>query len=95
MALTDANHRIATPEIAERLNLLNLTIHDHVKLLGLISQLDIWVPHVCIKRNLFCRIDVYDFLLKREENYPFLERIITGDEKWVIYKNFKCKRSLQ
>ncbi|GFW66536.1 histone-lysine N-methyltransferase SETMAR [Trichonephila clavipes] len=25
-------------------------------------------------------------LLKRHENDPFLKRIITGDEKWVVYK---------
>ncbi|GFW46848.1 histone-lysine N-methyltransferase SETMAR [Trichonephila clavipes] len=32
-------------------------------------------------------------LLKRHENYPFLKRIITGDEKWVVYNNVKRKRS--
>ncbi|GFX68842.1 ATP-dependent DNA helicase [Trichonephila clavipes] len=31
-------------------------------------------------------------LLKRHENDPFLKRIITGDEKWVVY-NVKRKRS--
>ncbi|GFV66223.1 histone-lysine N-methyltransferase SETMAR [Trichonephila clavipes] len=28
-------------------------------------------------------------LLKRHENDPFLKRIITGDEKWVVYNNVK------
>ncbi|GFU27080.1 retrovirus-related Pol polyprotein from transposon opus [Trichonephila clavipes] len=32
-------------------------------------------------------------LLKRHENDPFLKRIITGDEKWVVYNNVKRKRS--
>ncbi|GFX81750.1 histone-lysine N-methyltransferase SETMAR [Trichonephila clavipes] len=32
-------------------------------------------------------------LLKRHENYPFLKRIITGDEKWVVYNNVKRTRS--
>jgi len=33
-----------------------------------------------------------DLLLKRQENDPFLKRIITGDEKWVVYNNVKRKR---
>ncbi|GFW15923.1 histone-lysine N-methyltransferase SETMAR [Trichonephila clavipes] len=32
-------------------------------------------------------------LLKRHEKYPFLKRIITGDEKWDAYNNVKRKRS--
>jgi len=92
-ALIDANRRITTREIAERLNLSNSTVHDHLKRLGLISKLDIWVPHVLSERNLCRRIDVCDLRLKRQENDPFLKRIITGDEKWVVYNNVKRKRS--
>lgn len=92
-ALIDANRRITIREIAERLNLSNSTVHDHVKRLGLISKLDIWVPHVLTERNLCSRINVCDSLLKRQENDPFLKRIITGDEKWVVYNNVKRKRS--
>ena len=32
-------------------------------------------------------------LLKRNETDPFLKRIITGDEKWVVYDNGVRKRS--
>ena len=31
-------------------------------------------------------------LKKRNENDPFLKRLITGDEKWVVYNNIKWKR---
>lgn len=92
-ALVDANRRVTTREIAERLNLSNSTVHDHLKGLGLVSKLDIWVPHILTERNLLRRIDVCDSLLKRLENDPFLKRIITGDEKWVVYNNVKRKRS--
>jgi len=40
-ALIDANRRITICEIAERLNLSNSIVHDHLKRLGLISKLDI------------------------------------------------------
>ncbi|GFU84720.1 histone-lysine N-methyltransferase SETMAR [Trichonephila clavipes] len=80
-ALVDANRRITTREIELRLNLSNSTVYDHLKGLGLSSKLDVWVPLVLTERNLCCRIDVCDSLLKRHENDPFLKRIITGDEK--------------
>ena len=92
-ALVDANRRITTREIAERLNLSNSTVHNHLKRIGLISKLDIWVPHALTERNLCRRVDVCDLLLKRQENDPFLKRIITGDEKWIVYNNVKRKRS--
>ncbi|GFX71697.1 histone-lysine N-methyltransferase SETMAR [Trichonephila clavipes] len=56
-------------------------VYDHLKGLELSSKLDVWVPHVLTERNLCRRIDVCDSLLKRHENYPFLKRNITGDEK--------------
>ncbi|XP_046819198.1 histone-lysine N-methyltransferase SETMAR-like [Vespa crabro] len=79
-ALVDANRRITTPVRS-------------VRGLGLTSKLDIWVPHVLTERNLCRRVDVCDSLLKRHENDPFLKRIITGDEKWIVYNNVKRKRS--
>ena len=39
------------------------------------------------------RISVSDSLLKRNENDPFLKRLITGDEKWILYNNVQRKRS--
>ncbi|GFW13806.1 histone-lysine N-methyltransferase SETMAR [Trichonephila clavipes] len=80
-ALVDANWRITTREIGLRLNLSNSTVYDYLKGLGLSSKLDVWVPHVLTERHLCRHIDVCDSLLKRHENYPFLKRIITGDEK--------------
>ena len=39
------------------------------------------------------RISICDSLLKRNETDPFLKRIITSDEKWVVYDNVVRKRS--
>ena len=38
-------------------------------------------------------INICDSFLKREENGPILKRIITRDEKWIVYNNVKRKRS--
>ena len=42
--------------------------------------------------QLIKRIPICDSLLKRYKTDPFLKRIITGDEKWVIYDNVVQKR---
>ena len=33
------------------------------------------------------RVSICESLLKRNEIKPFLKRIITGDEKWMMYDN--------
>ena len=40
------------------------------------------------------RINACDLHLKRNEFDPLLKRIITGDEKWIVYNNVVRKRSL-
>ena len=40
-SLVDANRRITTRQIVERLNLSNATVHKHMKRLGFISKHDI------------------------------------------------------
>ncbi|GFW80326.1 histone-lysine N-methyltransferase SETMAR [Trichonephila clavipes] len=65
-------------------------LKDHLKVP---SKLNIWVPHALTEKHLCRRVNVCDLLLKRQGNDPFLKRIITGEEKWVVYNNVKCKRS--
>jgi len=38
------------------------------------------------------RMSVCEQLIKPEENDPFLKRMITGDEKWIVY-NVSRKKS--
>ena len=39
------------------------------------------------------RVSICDLHLKRNEDDPFLKRIVTGDEKWIVYNNATRKRS--
>ena len=39
------------------------------------------------KKNFLDGISTCDFLLKCNENAPFLKQIVTGDEKWILYNN--------
>lgn len=58
MALIDANHRITTREIAERLDLSNSSPRSHFKGLGLTSKLDMRVSHFVTERNLCRHVEV-------------------------------------
>ena len=61
--------------------------------LGLVKKLNFWIPHELRKIDLTKRIDACDLHLKRNEFDPFMKRIITGDEKWIVYNNVVRKRS--
>ena len=90
-SLIDASRRITTREIAERLHLSNATVHKHTKRLGFISKLEICLPRVLTEENLLRRINDCNTLIRRQRNDPLLKRIVTGDEKWLVYNNVKRK----
>ena len=79
--------------MAEKLNISHTCVKRHLKQLGYVNKLDIWVPHELNKIKLTKRISICDSLLKRNKTDPFLKRIITGDEKWVAYDNVVRKIS--
>ena len=81
-----------TREITEKLNISHTCVERHLKQLGYVNKLDIWVPHKMNEIQLTKRISICDSLLKRNETDPFLKRIITGNEKWVVYDNVVRKR---
>ncbi|KAK2580003.1 hypothetical protein KPH14_010768 [Odynerus spinipes] len=92
-AIIESNRHITVREIAKRLNVSHPTIENHIRCLGLVKKLDIWVPHELKEIHLTQRINICDTHFKRNAIDPFLKRIITGDEKWVVYNNINRKRS--
>ena len=91
-AMIENNRCSTTREIAEKLNIPHTCVERHLKQLGYVNKLDIWVPHKLNEIQLTRRISNCDSLLKRNETDRFLKRIITGDEKWVVYDNVVRKR---
>ncbi|PIO71063.1 hypothetical protein TELCIR_07048 [Teladorsagia circumcincta] len=89
----ETNRHITTREIGERLDVSKSTIHEHLMELGFVERLDVWVPHKLSERNLMDPVSVCDSLLKRNENEPFPKRMVTGDEKWIVYNDVERKRS--
>ena len=69
------------------------TISRHLKLLGKVEKMDKWVPQEQNKNHNHKRFEISSSLFLRNQNDPFLNRIITCDEKWILCDN--RKRSAQ
>ena len=63
--MIENNQRSTTPEIAEKLNVSHTCVERHLKQLGYVNKLDIWVPHRLNEIQLTKRISICDSLLKR------------------------------
>ena len=86
-AMIENNQRSTTREIAEKLNISHTCVERHLKQLVHVNKLNIWVPHKLNETQLTKRISICDSLLKRNETHPFFKRIITANEKCVVYDN--------
>ncbi|XP_017765117.1 PREDICTED: histone-lysine N-methyltransferase SETMAR-like [Eufriesea mexicana] len=93
MEIVESDRHASTYSITQELKISQKTVWNHLHKAGLKKKLDVWVPHELTQKNLLERIDACDSLLKRNEIDPFLKRMVTGDEKWVIYENNGRKRS--
>ena len=92
-AMIENNRRSTTRQIAEKLNISHACVERHLKQLGYVNMLVIWISHKLNEIQLTKRISSCDSLLKRNETNPFLKRIITSDEKWIVYDNVVRKTS--
>ncbi len=91
-ALLDADPRQTTRELAEQLNCHHSTVECHLHALGKAHKYGRLVPHQLSKDNLVQPASICASLLFRQKHEPFLDRIITGDEKWVCYINVRRRR---
>ena len=94
-AIIESNGHITVREIAKQLNVSHTTIVNRtcIRRLELVKKLDIWVPHELKEILLTQRINICDTYFKRNAIDPFLKRIMTDDEKWIVYNNVNRKRS--
>ena len=53
--------------------------------IGKTKKLDKWVPHELNDNQKKRRYEVSFSLLLRNKNDPFLNQVVTCDEKWVLY----------
>lgn len=84
-AIIDSDRHSTTREIAKKLNVSHTCIQKKLKQLGYVKKLNLWIPHQ-LKEIHSQRISFCNLLLKRNETDPFLKRLITGDEKCIVYR---------
>ncbi|KAF7493633.1 Histone-lysine N-methyltransferase SETMAR [Sarcoptes scabiei] len=80
--------------IAKSLKIDQSTVQGCLQKFGLKKRYDVWLPEELTQKNLLDRINVCDWLLKRCQYDLFLQRMVTGDVKFITYENVNRKRSL-
>lgn len=85
--------RQSVSDIALKMHVSKSTAFEHLKSIGKVKKMDKWVPHDLTEIHMKTRLEIATSLLRRHSTDPFLDRIITCDEKWIVYDN--RKRSAQ
>lgn len=89
--LVESNPRLTSREMAVTLGCDQSTIVRHLHTLGKVPKLGCWVPHVLTERDRTQRSEVCTFLLSYHRTSAWLDSVLTGDEKWVLYVNVTRK----
>jgi histone-lysine N-methyltransferase SETMAR len=85
--------RTTVRQLAATFNVSNQTISKHLNTIGKKKKLDKWVPHDLTEDQKLRRMEACIQHLQKNKIEPFINRIITCDEKWILYDN--RKRSAQ
>ena len=92
LILVEENSRYSSRDLAILFGVSHNAICEHLVAIGKSYRSGEWVPHELTNQQMANRVWICDHLLKRLKNEPFLERIVTGDEKWCLYVNVTKKR---
>jgi len=76
-------------ELALIFNVTHKTIANHLHCMGKVWKHDRWVPYKLSDKNKCQRLTICTSLVLRNHSDPFLNRIITSDEKWITYDNIR------
>ncbi|XP_020141355.2 histone-lysine N-methyltransferase SETMAR-like [Microcebus murinus] len=86
-AIIEADPLKTTREVAEKLNVNHSTVVRHLKQIGKVKKLGKWVPRELTENQKNRRFQVSSALIVRNNKEPFLDRIVTWEEKWILYDN--------
>ena len=92
LSVVEANPCQTIEELLDKLNSPWSTVQEHLKQIGKVNREGVWVPHSLSEENKANRSITCNLLLQRHKAEPLFDRVVTGDEKWVLYDNPKCKR---
>jgi len=92
-ALLDTNSTQTEKELAEQLGVTQQAISVRLYTMGKVQKEDRWIPHELSEDNKNQRRDTALTLLSKFRQKYFLQNIITGDEKWILYDNPRHRKS--
>ncbi len=93
MAILDEDSCQTQQEMANTLGTAQQTISDRLRAMGMVQKKGNWLPYELKPRDIEKRFCISEQLLQRQRRKGFLDRIVTGDEKWIHYDNVKCRNS--
>ena len=77
-------------ELAESLGVNDRTVSKRLEALGNTQKWGHWVPYELKSKDVERRLAMCEQLLQRQKKKRFFfHRIVTGDKKWIYYKNPK------
>lgn len=83
----EANPRTSTRRLSDEVGSSKSTIHRHLIQLGKVNKSCRVVPHDLTPAQAKCRVDICRDLLSNPQDDRFFKRIVTCDEKWILYRN--------
>lgn len=90
--LIEGDPRLTSRTLATELGCSHVTIETHLHELGKNYKYSVWIPHELDRDQLNRRADICIQLLSFRRTFNWLDHLITGDEKWVLYINHTRKR---
>jgi len=91
--LLDINSAQTEKKLAQQLCVTQQAISVRLHTMEKIKKEGSRVPHELSEDNKNRRRDTVFSLLSKFRKKDFLHKIITGDEKWILYDNLKRKKS--
>jgi histone-lysine N-methyltransferase SETMAR len=88
----ESDPTLSTRAVASKFGCSHHTILYHFKQVPLVSKQGGWLPHDLTESQKKKRVDICKELLSLHRTFNWLDKMITMDEKWVLYVNNTRKR---
>lgn len=85
----EKNSNLSCQDLAQIFNVSDETCRSHLHGLGKSWKLSKWVPHSLTTENKLMRKSICSSHISRHQITPFLDFLLTSDEKWIYLNNNK------
>ena len=86
-AIIEADPLTNTEKLAKELSVNCSMVICHLKQIGKVKKLDKWASHELTDNQKNHHFEVQSSLILHKNIEPFLDQMMTCDEKWILYDN--------